>query len=336
MKKSVVRLSEDACRSWRWVFELWRDFYSTPYWEKFTSLLLQTLTSSNTLGPDQYGLRVFEGVMAYKVKENAGQETMKIFRLTDHIERFFASAQKLWTHIAHTEKDIREAMLRSAQQHLYADAVYLRPTAWSDYKNFSIDPSKTPFTEILVEAQPFSYLAQWLDVWIFWERLSSQAFEITAKISGNYANSAKGKVRANQNGYNEALFLKDDYVTELSGANVFFIKENNVITPPKDNIFAWLTRDCVFKILEREKGIHVRERPIHKDEITNFDAAFWCWSAAEIKAINSINGVQLNTSDPLLTFTKNTYKNITQGKIGMLQWHEFYQDSVYRSRLENE
>lgn len=339
LTKSVVRLSHNPKYKGEGIFSEWQDFCITPHGEQFTSPLLETLTYANTLWPDQYGLRIFEGVMAYRVQDETGKNIMKIFRLTDHVDRLFASAEKLQTQITHTKQEVRAAMLRAAQQHTESDMVYLRPTARSNYKYYGIDPSKTPFEEVLIEAQPFSYLAQGLEVGVYpGQRLNKAAFDISAKISWNYANSAMGKLWANKNGYNEALFLDEDSnIAELSGANIFFIQEDKIITPTTDNIFAWLTRDTVIKLLQREKGIAVHERPISVEESKLFYAAFATWTAAEIKEITRINNEDYKNSalpghESLsfrnLKFIQDVYKNISRGNTQNYKGHLAYQQRL--------
>ncbi|MBS3158827.1 aminotransferase class IV [Candidatus Woesearchaeota archaeon] len=89
----------------------------------------------------------------------------------------------------------------------------------------------------------------------------------------NYGEAGKAKVKAKQNGFDEALLLDPDgYVLEGGGENVYFIKDEVLITPSlKQSILPGTKRKLVLNIA-RILGIKVQERKISLDEALEADA----------------------------------------------------------------
>lgn len=89
----------------------------------------------------------------------------------------------------------------------------------------------------------------------------------------NYGEAGKAKVLAKKNGFDEALLLDPNgYVLEGGGENVYFVKDNVLITPSlKQSILPGTKRKLVLKIA-RILGIKVQERKISLDEALAADA----------------------------------------------------------------
>jgi branched-chain amino acid aminotransferase len=77
------------------------------------------------------------------------------------------------------------------------------------------------------------------------------------------------------------------YVAEATGANVFFIKGDEIHTPDPDCFLNGLTRQTVIA-LAREKGFKVIERHIMPEELANYDECFLTGTAAEVTPVSLI------------------------------------------------
>ena len=107
---------------------------------------------------------------------------------------------------------------------------------------------------------------------------------------------------AEEKGYNDALMLDyRGYVAEGTGANIFFIKGNDIHTPIPDCFLNGITRQTVIEMVTNQ-GFKIIERHIKPDEIKNYDEAFLTGTAAEITPIRSIDDINFTTGDNSTTY----------------------------------
>ena len=91
------------------------------------------------------------------------------------------------------------------------------------------------------------------------------------------------------------------YVAEGTGANIFFIKDNDIHTPIPDCFLNGITRQTVIEMLSSQ-GFNIVERHIMPDEISNYDEAFLTGTAAEITPLQSIDDIKFKTGDGTKNF----------------------------------
>ena len=91
---------------------IWYDGKMVPWRDATTHVLTHTL---------HYGLGVFEGVRAYKTPDGPA-----IFRLRDHTDRLFRSAQIFGMKIPYTKEEINEAQLACVRDNKL-ESCYIRP-----------------------------------------------------------------------------------------------------------------------------------------------------------------------------------------------------------------
>lgn len=124
--------------------------------------------------------------------------------------------------------------------------------------------------------------------WSSYQRPNPKSIHIEAKACGHYVNSILATSEAKARGFDEALMLDmDGNVAEAPGANFFFEKDGALHTPKPGHILPGITRRVVLEICQ-ELDIPVFERAIHPDEVRTADSAFFCGTAAEITALESI------------------------------------------------
>ena len=91
-----------------------------------------------------------------------------------------------------------------------------------------------------------------------------------AKTAGNYAASLRAQTEAHDRGYTQVLWLdavERRYVEEVGTSNIFFVIDDELITPPLEgSILPGVTRDSVLQ-LARDWGWRVSERRLAIDEV---------------------------------------------------------------------
>jgi branched-chain amino acid aminotransferase len=238
-----------------------------------------------------YGYSVFEGIRSYKTEDG----TTKIFKATEHFDRFKASAEAINLPYTYNTQDLIEQTYKLLELNNLGDA-YIRPVVYAP-ANMSFTQNTKSFIFIQAwEMGPFLGDKRIRVMTSSFQRPNPKGFKIHAKAAGHYVNSIMASQEAKAAGYDEALLLDmHDHVAEAPGANVFFEKDGVLYTPSLGNILPGITRATVLE-LSASHGIPVLETSFGIDAIKGADAAFFCGTAAEVIGLESIDDVP---------FTKN-------------------------------
>ena len=116
----------------------------------------------------------------------------------------------------------------------------------------------------------------------------------TYKVGGNYAASLKANQIAHEKGYASEFYLdckEKKYVDECGAANFFGIKNNTYVTPESTSILPSITNKSLMQIAE-DLGMTVERRPISAEELTTFEEAGACGTAAVISPISRLDDLE--------------------------------------------
>lgn len=111
------------------------------------------------------------------------------------------------------------------------------------------------------------------------------------KVGGNYAASLKAHSIAKSKGYASEFYLdakEKKYIDECGAANFFGIKGNTYVTPKSTSILPSVTNKSLMQ-LAKDLGMTVEQRPVSIDELSTFDEAGACGTAAVISPISYID-----------------------------------------------
>jgi branched-chain amino acid aminotransferase len=114
------------------------------------------------------------------------------------------------------------------------------------------------------------------------------------KVGGNYAASLGSIAEAHRSGYATALYLdakEKKYIDECGPANFFGIKDNTYITPESHSILPSITNRSL-QTLAKEMGMKVEVRPVPVEELSTFEEAGACGTAAVISPIGKVVDVE--------------------------------------------
>jgi branched-chain amino acid aminotransferase len=238
-----------------------------------------------------YGYSVFEGIRSYKTESGA----TKIFKATEHFDRFKISAQAINLPYTYNSQDLIAQTYKLLELNNLGDA-YIRPMVYAP-ANMSFTQNTESFIFIQAwEMGPFLGDKRIRVMTSSFQRPNPKGFKIHAKAAGHYVNSIMASQEAKAAGYDEALLLDmHDHVAEAPGANVFFEKDGTLYTPSLGNILPGITRATVLELCATY-AIPVVETSFGIDAIKGADAAFFCGTAAEVIGLESIDDV---------SFTKN-------------------------------
>jgi branched-chain amino acid aminotransferase len=238
-----------------------------------------------------YGYSVFEGIRSYKTESGA----TKIFKATEHFDRFKVSAEAINLPYTYNTEDLIGQTYKLLELNNLGDA-YIRPMVYAP-ANMSFTQNSESFIFIQAwEMGPFLGDKRIRVMTSSFQRPNPKGFKIHAKAAGHYVNSIMASQEAKAACYDEALLLDmHDHVAEAPGANVFFEKDGTLYTPGLGNILPGITRATVIELCATH-AIPVVETSFGIDAIKGADAAFFCGTAAEVIGLESIDDVP---------FTKN-------------------------------
>ncbi len=232
-----------------------------------------------------YGDGIFEGIRAYKGK---------VFRLDEHIQRLFSSAQAILLKILLSPDQLKEKILETLRKNKLQDA-YIRVVISRGEGDLGLDPVKCPRAQLIIIADKIS---------IYPEKLYQKGLEVvTSSVrrndhcaldprvkSLNYLNNILAKLEATRKGVLEAIMLnRDGYVTECTGDNLFIIEKGVLITPPIwAGILRGITRDVVIELANRE-SISLEEKVFTPFSVYTSDECFLTGTAAEVIPVTKVD-----------------------------------------------
>ena len=264
-----------------------------------------------------YGSSVFEGIRCYHTAKGPA-----IFRLRDHTDRLFRSAQIFGMKISYS-KDELDAAQKECVRRNGLDSCYLRPIAFYGSEAMGVAAKSNP-VRVAVAVWPWgAYLgAEGLEKGI---RVKTSSFthhhpNITmcnAKAVCNYAVSVLANQEATHDGYEEAMLLDPQgFVCQGSGENVFLVRDGKLSTPDlAGGALNGITRATIITFAA-ELGIPVLERRITRDEFYIADEAFFTGTAAEVTPIREVDGRTVGSGKigPTTEKIQKAYFDVVNGK----------------------
>ena len=283
-----------------------------------------------------YGQAVFEGLKAFRNEAGA----ISLFRARDNFKRLNRSSRALC--IPETDEDFVYDALRQLLTvekdwvpHSPGTSLYIRPTIIATDPFLGVRASHT-YRFFIILSPVGAYYAEGFNpvkIWVSKTHVRAVRGGLGEnKAAANYAASLYAGEQAHKNGYTQVLWLdgvEQKYVEEIGAMNIFFVIDDELITPMLNgSILPGITRDSVMQ-LGRHWDMTVTERQISIDEV--FDAhktgklqeAFGTGTAAVISPVG-----ELKYDDQVIT--------IGEGKVGAVsqKLYDALTDIQYR-RVED-
>ena len=241
-----------------------------------------------------YGDGVFEGIRSYGGR---------VFRLEQHLDRLWESAQAIWLEIPISRDEMTAAINETLRANEIIDG-YIRLIVTRGAGTLGLDPNKTADPQVIVIADtialyPDEYYENGLDiVTVATQRNHPAALDPRIK-SLNYLNNILAKIEGLRAGCVEALMLNHDgEVAECTGDNIFLVRGGALATPPTTaGILAGITRGVVIE-LAQGAGLAVHEDPLSRCDVYVADECFLTGTAAEVVPVVRIDDRVIGDGKP--------------------------------------
>jgi len=295
---------------------IWLDGKMVDWQEANVHVLTHTL---------HYGLGVFEGVRAYNTPKGPS-----IFRLSDHTDRLFKSANVVNMEIPYDKETINKAHIDVVNLNKIEES-YIRPMCFYGSEGMGLRADNLKVHTMVAAWEWPSYMEPEARENGIKVKVSSYKRQVrnpvsSAKVNGNYVHSIVALNEALESGFDEALMMDaEDNVAEGSGENFFIVKNGELKTPDLDASLDGITRRTIIQIAE-DMGMNVEIKKIKLDEVLASDEAFFTGTAAEVVPINSIDNKVLGNGSrgPITKKLQSTYFDQVRGlRKENTTWHTF-------------
>lgn len=248
-----------------------------------------------------YGQTVFEGLKAYRTKENK----ILLYRPEQNFQRLNNSCERLSMPTVDVDMMVNylKEFIRVEQDWVPATdgtSLYIRPFMIATEPFLGLAPSKQ-YKLVIILSPVGSYYPEGIHpVNIKVEEEYTRAVRGgtgQVKTAGNYCAAFNAQIKATQEGFTQVLWLdaiEKKYVEEVGTSNVFFKVNGEIITPElSGSILPGITRKSVIEML-KDWGLPVIERRISIKEIFQYhqegilEEAFSTGTAAVISPIGEL------------------------------------------------
>lgn len=233
-----------------------------------------------------YGDGVFEGIRAYNGR---------VFRLEEHIDRFYDCARAIGMRLAEPKSEMCKIVAATCAKNGMKDA-YIRLVASRGVGDMGLNPAtKTNPSVVCIACQislyPEEEVKKGINVIVAATRRNYGEVLAPQIKSLNYLPNIMARLEAHNAGAVEAVCMsREGYVAECTGDNIFIVKNGVIKTPhPGIGILLGITRKAVMEIA-RDMGKEVQETFMNRFDLYTADEIFVTGTAAEVVPVARIDG----------------------------------------------
>lgn len=250
-----------------------------------------------------YGQEAFEGMKAFRCPDGK----IRAFRIKDNAERLQSTCRGILMPELPTE--LFEAMVKKVVKlnerfvppYESSASLYIRPLLIGTGAQVGVHPANEYLFVIFVSpVGPYFKGGFATNDYVIIREYDRAAPLGTGryKVGGNYAASLAANKMAHDAGYASEFYLdakEKKYIDECGAANFFGIKDGKYITPKSSSILPSITNRSLQQ-LAKDLGMEVEVRPIPEEELSTFEEAGACGTAAVISPIRKIDDLENHKS----------------------------------------
>ena len=250
-----------------------------------------------------YGQEAFEGMKAFRCPDGK----IRAFRIKDNAERLQSTCRGILMPELPTE--LFEAMVKKVVKlnerfvppYESGASLYIRPLLIGTGAQVGVHPANEYLFVIFVSpVGPYFKGGFATNDYVIIREYDRAAPLGTGryKVGGNYAASLAANRMAHDAGYASEFYLdakEKKYIDECGAANFFGIKDGKYITPKSSSILPSITNRSLQQ-LAKDLGMEVEVRPIPEEELSTFEEAGACGTAAVISPIRKIDDLENHKS----------------------------------------
>lgn len=276
-----------------------RCYYRNGEWGEIEICSQETITMHMAATCLHYGQEAFEGLKAYRGKDGK----VRVFRVDENAARLQSTCRGILMPEVPTELFVEmvKKAVRLNQEYIptyeSGATLYIRPLLLGMSAQVGVHPATEYLFMIFVTpVGPYFKGGFATNPYVIIREYDRSAPLGTGmyKVGGNYAASLKANKMAHDMGYACEFYLdarEKKYIDECGAANFFGIKNNTYITPKSTSILPSITNKSLMQLAE-DMGMTVERRQIPEEELSTFEEAGACGTAAVITPISYIDDLE--------------------------------------------
>ncbi|MBD9035979.1 MAG: branched-chain amino acid aminotransferase [Prevotella sp.] len=280
-----------------------RCYYRNGKWGEIEVSSTDTINIHMAATCLHYGQEAFEGQKAFRCPDGK----IRLFRIEDNAARLQSTCRGILMPEVPTElfvemtKKVVKLNERFIPPYESGAALYIRPLLIGTGAQVGVHPANEYLFMIFVTPVGPYFKGGFATNDYVIIREFDRAAPLgtgTYKVGGNYAASLRANKMAHDAGYSCEFYLdakEKKYIDECGAANFFGIKENKYITPKSSSILPSITNRSLQQ-LAKDLGMTVECRQIPEEELSTFEEAGACGTAAVISPIRRIDDMENNKS----------------------------------------
>ncbi len=246
-----------------------------------------------------YGQEAFEGLKAYRCPDGK----VRVFRMDENAARLQSTCRGILMPEMPTERfeEMVKKVVRLNERFIppyeSGATLYIRPLLIGTGAQVGVHPAdEYLFIIFVTPVGPYFKGGFSTNPYVIIREYDRSAPLGTGiyKVGGNYAASLKANKMAHDLGYSCEFYLdakEKKYIDECGAANFFGIKDNTYVTPKSTSILPSITNKSLMQLAE-DLGMKVERRQIPEEELSTFEEAGACGTAAVISPIERIDDLE--------------------------------------------
>ena len=276
-----------------------RCYYRNGQWGEIEVTSEDTINIHMAATCLHYGQEAFEGLKAFRCPDGK----VRVFRMKDNAERLQSTCRGILMPELPTDKfeEMVKKVVKLNERFIppyeSGASLYIRPLLIGTGAQVGVHPANEYLCVIFVSpVGPYFKGGFATNDYVIIREFDRAAPLGTGryKVGGNYAASLRANQMAHEAGYASEFYLdakEKKYIDECGAANFFGIKQGKYITPKSSSILPSITNRTLQQ-LAKDLGLEVEVRPIPEEELSEFDEAGACGTAAVISPIHKIDDLE--------------------------------------------
>ena len=236
---------------------------------------------------------VYEGDSVYEVLRVA--DGSPVF-FSDHLERLETSTRlrkkKMLTDARTLKRDIINLAEREKRKEINLKIVFNYNQGIENYLVYYIEPTYP---------SPEQYSKGVKGILFYAERKDPQSKVINHRLRSSIFHKL-----ILEGAYEALLVNEQGQITEGSRTNIFFLKENTLVTAPDELVLSGITRKHILEICH-ENNINVNLECVDAERIAGFDAVFMTGTSPRVLPFYRIDDNYFNVDLPLIGKLRKLY-----------------------------
>ncbi len=245
-----------------------------------------------------------------------------LFRLDQHIQRFFQTAELLQMTLPLNPSDLKTAVLQTVARNRIRQGI-VKVVGYFSEPEFGILPPETSLSVAVVAIDPdedlgglhFPFDNGTTACIAGWRKLDPTTVPIEAKAAANYLNGMVARQEARHRGFESVILLDTQgFIAEGPTESVFLVEKEALFVPVLGTVLDSITRRSILEVAE-DLDIPVREERLSRSKLFTADEIFFSGTPNKILPVRIIETREMRqVPGPVTHRLSQAMSNITAGE----------------------